>query len=256
MPTSQSDKIAAFKRLHHVDTPLLIYNVWDAGSAKALADASSPAVGTSSWAVAAAQGYEDGEFVPLDVALQTVERIIQSVDIPVTVDFEGGYAESPEDVGANARRLIDVGIAGLNFEDRVVHGDGLYTIELQAERIAAIRKAADDASESIFINARTDIFLQSEDHASGLSSALDRAAAYKEAGADGFFVPGLADPSLIKEVCDGTDLPVNVMVRADPASAKALADTSVSRISLGPFNYFEAIETFKQRYKAFAEAIS
>ena len=160
---SQSRKAKEFASLHVKGTPVILYNAWDAGSAKAIVDAGSKAIATSSWSVAAAQGYEDGEHLPLAFAEQIVGRIAATVDVPVTVDFEGGYSEDDRELASNISRLLELGVIGINFEDRVVKGKGLYSIERQAQRIAAIRAAAEHKDIPFFINARTDVFLGNGD---------------------------------------------------------------------------------------------
>lgn len=237
--TSQIDKAERFRRLHVPHDPLILYNIWDAGSAKAVERAGAKAIATGSWSVAAAQGYEDGEELSLDAALAVVGKIVQGVDCPVTVDLESGYAVDPDTVGQNVRRLLALGVIGLNFEDQVVNAPGLYSIEDQVKRLRAVRAAADDLGIPAFINARTDVFLKAApdvDHASLMDDALARAAAYAEAGADGFFVPGLTDKTLIRTICGTAALPVNVMA-ADPQDSRDLASLGVSRISFGPHPY-------------------
>jgi 2-methylisocitrate lyase-like PEP mutase family enzyme len=214
---SQKDKAAAFGALHQRGNPVIIYNIWDAGTAKAVADAGAKALGTGSWSVAAAQGYADGENLPLEVLLATVRSIKTAVDLPLSVDFEGGYAEEPAELAKNVASVIDAGAIGINFEDQVVHGQGVYPIDKQAERIGAIRALADSSDIPFFINARTDLFLQEADrarHAGLLEEAVARARAYAAAGARGFFAPGLADDGLIGKLCDAVDLPVNIMMMA------------------------------------------
>src|ERR1700730_11067087 len=158
MTVSQTKKAKQFAALHVKGKPVILYNAWDAGSAKTIVDAGAQAVATSSWSVATAQGYEDGEDLPLPLAEQIVERIAAAVDVPVTVDFEGGYSDDARKLGSNISKLLDLGIIGINFEDRVVKGKGLYDIDRQAKRIAAIRHVAERTSIPLFINARTDVF--------------------------------------------------------------------------------------------------
>jgi 2-methylisocitrate lyase-like PEP mutase family enzyme len=136
---NQTDKAKRFAELHVKDAPLLLYNAWDAGSAKSILDAGAKAIATSSWSVAAAQGYGDGEAIPIELAEHIVGRIAATVDIPVTVDFEGGYSDEDDgELAANISRLLDLGVIGINFEDRIVKGLGLYSVDRQARRIAAI----------------------------------------------------------------------------------------------------------------------
>ena len=237
--TSQNEKAERFRRLHVRHDPLILYNIWDAGSAKAVARAGAKAIATGSWSMAAAQGYEDGEDLPLDVALAVVGRIVQSVECPVTVDFEGGYSADPETVGQNVRRLLTLGVIGLNFEDQVVNAPGLYSIKDQVRRLRAVRATSDALGIPAFINARTDVFLKAvpdADHASLMEDTLARAAAYADAGADGFFAPGLTDRTLIRSLCHSAALPVNVMA-VDPQGNSDLASLGVSRISFGPNPY-------------------
>jgi len=157
---NQTEKAKRFAELHVKGTPLLLYNAWDAGSAKAILAAGAKAIATSSWSVAEAQGYRDGESIPIALAQKIVARIAATIDAPVTVDFEGGYSEDDGVLAENISRLLDTGVIGINFEDRVVKGSGLYGIDRQARRIAAIRKSAEQKSVDLFINARTDVFFE------------------------------------------------------------------------------------------------
>jgi 2-methylisocitrate lyase-like PEP mutase family enzyme len=240
-------QIDHFRALHAGRTPLVLYNVWDAGSAKAVAEAGMPAVATSSWSVAAAQGYTDGENIAFDKLLWIVARIIASVDVPVTVDFEGGYSENFDDIARNAESLLSLGVAGLNVEDGIP-GGRVRPVDEQAARIQAIRAGNASGQNPIFVNARTDLFLNETDaskHPALVAEAIARASAYRAAGADCFFVPGLADESSIRLICEAVDMPVNVMVRDSSRSPDHLAALGVSRISWGPFPYFASQDAFK-----------
>ncbi len=242
---TQSEKAQQFAALHVKGKPLVLYNIWDAGSAKAVAEAGAKAVATGSWSVAAAQGYGDGQALPLELLETIVGRITASVDLPLSVDFEGAYAAEPEGVAGNVARIIAAGAIGINFEDQVVGGEGLYPIETQAARVATARKAGEEAGVPLFVNARTDLFLKEKDaarHGDLVAEALERAAAYQEAGASGFFVPGLSDLALLQQVCDGTALPVNGMKIAASPSVAELAAQGVARISHGPAPYWQAMK--------------
>jgi 2-methylisocitrate lyase-like PEP mutase family enzyme len=245
---NQVEKAKRFAELHVAGTPLLLYNAWDAGSAKAILEAGANAIATSSWSVAAAQGYGDGEAIPIGFAAQIVRRITATVDIPVTVDFEGGYSEDDGELAANIARLLDLGVIGINFEDRIVKGSGLYSVERQARRIAAIRKAAAQKGVDLFINARTDAFFEHGNDAVG--EALDRAKAYAAAGASGFFVPGLVNDALIGRVAEAVTLPVNVMVMDGVPSNRRLSELGVARISYGPIPYVRAMIGLRQEATA------
>ncbi|WP_208353737.1 isocitrate lyase/PEP mutase family protein [Pseudaestuariivita rosea] len=251
--TTQVEMAQRFQSLHVPGGPLVLYNIWDAGSAKAVANAGAKAIATSSWAVAAAKGYADGEQLTLEHMLPVVERIVSCVDLPVTVDFEGGYAADPDGIYENVTRLLKLGVIGLNFEDQVVDGSGLYGIEEHVQRLAAVRRAADDLGVPAFINARTDVFLKAApdaDHAELLGDALAREAAYAKAGADGFFVPGLFDDDLLRQVCQKASLPINVMIMDMQADIGKVAGLGVSRISFGPEPYISLSNSLESAAKA------
>ena len=252
---NQIEKAKRFAELHVKGAPLLLYNAWDAGSAKSILEAGAKAIATSSWSVAEAQGYRDGEAIPIELAEQIVARIAATIDVPVTVDFEGGYSEADGELADNIARLLDLGVIGINFEDRVVKGSGLYDVDRQARRITAIRKAAEQKGVGLFINARTDLFLgQGRDPAQSVDEALDRAKAYAAAGASGFFIPGLREDALIGRITEGVTLPVNVMVMDGVPSADRLSQLGVSRISYGPIPYIRAMGALQQEAKkAFSE---
>jgi 2-methylisocitrate lyase-like PEP mutase family enzyme len=225
-----------FARLHRPGDPLILFNAWDAGSARAIAEAGAPAIATGSWSVAAAHGYADGEALPLDLAVANAERIAAAVDVPVSIDFEGGYGVSPDEVWHSAALLAQSGAIGCNLEDRHVRGDGLHSIGRQAERIAAVRDAT---APFFFINARTDLFLKApaQDHGEQMNEAVERCHAYAEAGAAGLFVPGLVDRDLIARLCERAPLPVNIMALPAAPDADELALLGVARISHGPGPY-------------------
>ncbi len=230
-----------FASLHTGGSPLVLYNIWDAGSAQAVANAGAKVIATGSHSLAGAQGYEDGEHIPFPRLLETAAQIAQAVDLPITVDMESGYASNIEELARNASELRDVGVIGCNLEDRLIRAGGLRAIDEQAERIAAVNDAG------LFVNARTDIFLgplmAGEDPNRGelVEAAIERAASYRRAGAGCFFVPGLSDPELIKQVCDRIDMPVNVMRLPDMVSNADLTELGVARISYGGAPWREAM---------------
>lgn len=246
--TTQQEHATLLHKLHIKGDPLILFNVWDAGSAKALQAVGAKVIATGSWSVAAAHGYDDGEKLPFDVALANLQRIIASVDLPVTIDFEGGYGQSPRQVQETVAQVITAGAVGINFEDQIVGGEGLYSIAAQGARIKAIREAAEQAAIPLFINARTDVFLKSypAPHSdSHLDEALERASAYAESGASGFFAPGLRDVEYIKKLCELSPLPVNIMVLPDTPPPKQLASLGVARISYGGGPYHLVMDALK-----------
>ncbi len=231
----QSEKANRFAQLHVKGAPLLLYNAWDAGSARSILEAGAKAIATSSWSVAAAQGYQDAEEIPIELAEQVVARIVASVDAPVSVDFEGGYSEDDGELADNISRLIDLGVIGINFEDRIV---------------GAIRKAAEKKRVDFFVNARTDVFFEhGENAAQAVDEALERAKAYAAAGASGFFIPGLTQEALIARLCETVTLPVNVMVMDGVPSNERLSKLGVARISYGPIPYISAMSILQQEAK-------
>lgn len=242
---TQIDKAHAFAAAHVPGRPLMLFNIWDVGSARAVADAGAVALATGSWSVAHAQGFDDGQDMPLDLITGLVSRIAGAVDLPVSLDFEGGYAEDSATLAANTAAILATGAIGINFEDRVIGDTGLVSIEEQATRIATIRQAADAVGIPLFVNARTDLFFQDApvaDHPGLLIEALDREAAYAEAGANGLFVPGLSDATLIEKLCKLSLLPVNIMRGPKTPDTATLADCGVARISHGPGPFIRAMK--------------
>ena len=236
----QQSKALAFSELHTPEKPLELFNIWDAGSAVAVEAGGANAVATGSWSVAAALGYPDGQQLPLHDLLATANSIVRATELPVSIDFEGAYASTPKEVADNVTRLLETGAIGINFEDQIVGTSDLYSIADQVDRIRAIRQAADSFGVSLFINARTDMFLKAGpegDHKAILNSAIDRAKAYAEAGASGFFAPMLADPELIATLCDACPVPVNIMKMPNVPSTRELGELGVARVSHGPGPY-------------------
>ncbi|WP_170464310.1 isocitrate lyase/PEP mutase family protein [Ruegeria arenilitoris] len=250
--TDQIQRVETFASLHKKGDPVILYNIWDAGSAGAVRDAGAKALATGSAPVAMAQGFADGQNIPMEVALDNAGRIVGAVDLPVSLDFEGGYAESPMGIIANAQAALQTGVVGFNFEDQIVGSKDLYDIETQAARVAALREGCDVAGIPAFINARTDIFLKAapETHDTAmLDDAMARAEAYADAGASGFFAPGLKDEGMIAKLCDSTDLPVNIIALPGTPDTATLASLGVARISYGPVPYRHMLAWLQEQAK-------
>ncbi|HVL78974.1 MAG TPA: isocitrate lyase/phosphoenolpyruvate mutase family protein [Sphingomicrobium sp.] len=223
----------SFARLHVPGDPVVLYNIWDAGSALAVARAGAKAIATGSHPVADANGWPDGEKVPIDFVFANATRIVQAVDLPVTIDFEGGYAVEPELAARNVAALAETGAVGCNFEDQVIGGEGVHPLALQCRRIEAIRRALGDG---FFINARTDLMLKVKEHDGALiDQVIERGRAFADAGASGFFVPRLSDPRQVERVVKAVPLPLNLIAFPGAPPKAQWADAGAARISHGPF---------------------
>jgi 2-methylisocitrate lyase-like PEP mutase family enzyme len=227
----QATKAARLKDLHVPGDPLVVVNVWDVASARVVAShPGTRAIATASWSISAAAGYPDGGDMPLDVALLAAQRIVESTELPVTVDFEKGYAATPAELRDTIRRLIETGAVGLNIEDSLAGEDReLWSIEDASERVAAVRDAANAAGIPLVINARTDTLVGG----GSVADAIARGRAYLDAGADCVFVLGAIGPHL-EAIVQGIPGPVSVLAGAGAPSILELAVLGVARVSFGP----------------------
>ncbi|MFC3229062.1 isocitrate lyase/phosphoenolpyruvate mutase family protein [Marinibaculum pumilum] len=216
-----------FRQLHQGPEVLVLPNAWDAGTARLFADAGARAIATTSSGIAWSLGCRDGDRVPLDLYLQVLRNIRRVVDLPVSADIEGGYADDPALVRDKVARFLDAGVVGINLED------GTADPDLACAKIEAARQAATAAGIALFINARTDIWLRGLAAGREVEEALDRARRYRSAGCDGLFVPGRTDAAGIAAVAGGTELPVNVMARPGLPPLATLAELGVRRLSAG-----------------------
>jgi 2-methylisocitrate lyase-like PEP mutase family enzyme len=251
--TEQKRKAERFRELHVPGTPLILFNVWDAGSAKAVASSGAKAIATGSWSVAHANGFEDGERMALQLAIDNLSRIVGVTDLPVTIDLESGYGDAPEMVGETVGLAIGAGAIGCNLEDSFPANGRLRETNDQRARIRCARHRADVTNVGFFINARTDVFFQRppEQHNLALvAEAIERAHAYAEAGADGLFAPGLADIDLIARLSEASPLPLNIMIGDDTPPVPALAQHGVARVSHGPRPYLMAMKALEQAARA------
>jgi 2-methylisocitrate lyase-like PEP mutase family enzyme len=222
--------------------------VWDAGSAKAVAAAGAKAIATGSWSVANANGFADGERIPRALAMDNLRRIAVAADLPVTVDLESGYGDTPEEVGETVWMALDAGAIGCNLEDSFPANGKLRETADQCSRIRSARHAADMCNVRFFINARTDVFFQrpSGQHDGAMvKEALERARAYAEAGADGLFAPGLENIRLIGELAVASPLPLNIMVSGGTPPLRVLAEHGVARVSHGPGPYLTVMKALE-----------
>ena len=251
--TNQQAKAEAFRQLHVPGQPLVLFNVWDAGSTKAVARSGAQAIATSSWAVADADGFEDGERVPLSRVLENLRRIVSVTTLPVTLDFESGYGDTPELVATAITLAMEAGAVGCNLEDSNPSDRRLRATADQSLRIRAARQATHSHNARFFINARTDVFFQSRSDAHDqtmLRDAIARARSYADAGADGLFVPGLTNLTLIEELVKTSPLPVNVYNGDGSLSLSALAARGVARVSFGGLPYANSMQLLTEAARA------
>jgi 2-methylisocitrate lyase-like PEP mutase family enzyme len=241
-------KFETFAALHVPGDPVVLYNIWDAGSALAVVKAGAKALATGSHPVADANGWPDGQKVPIDFALANAKRIVEAVELPLTVDFEGAYSTDPEEGGAKVARLAATGAVGCNFEDQAIGGEGVHPLDLQVRRIRAIRDAV---GGQFFINARTDLFLKTQTYDDALvDQVIERGKAFAGAGASGFFVPRLADPRQIERVVREVPLPLNVIAFPGAPDKSVWSEAGVARVSHGPFPHRALMAKLTEMAKA------
>ena len=224
------NSVEAFAALHVAGDPLILFNIWDPGSAKAVAGAGAKAIATGSWGVACAAGFADGEKLPLDFAIDNLSRIKLVTDLPVTIDMEAGYGVNEGEVAQSVARAANAGAVGINLEDKDPATRLLFSTKEAAKRVGAA------AASGLFVNARTDVFILTPhtDHDVALvDSVIERAKAYAGAGAKGLFAPFLRDAMLIERLCQKSPLPVNILIGEGVPDHQRLATLGVARISHG-----------------------
>jgi 2-methylisocitrate lyase-like PEP mutase family enzyme len=237
--TGQRERAQHLTALHVPGDPLIIYNVWDAGSAKAVAAAGAKALATGDHPVGFAHGFgldDFGDFT-FDIYLGTIREIAaRAGELPFSVDISNGEGLDLTGLKERVRVLLDLGIAGVNFEDRLEDSSGVRPAQEQAERIAAIVQEGASAGVPLHVNARTDLFSTAGDmpHADLVGEAVGRAAAYRDAGARSLFTPRLLDLGLIRQLCRESVLPVNIIRLPGAPSTRELAGAGVARVSYGP----------------------
>jgi 2-methylisocitrate lyase-like PEP mutase family enzyme len=231
----QKKKAEAFRAMHHGPDPLLLVNVWDVASARIVEEAGFPAIATTSAGIAFARGFPDGEKIHPDRMFAAIAQIAGAVKVPVTGDVEAGYGDSPERAFRTARNIIFGGAVGMNFEDAT--GDSehpLADLSLQLERIRSIREAAAQYDLALVLNARTDVYLlQVGDPAKRYDETVRRLSAFRDAGADCVFAPGIRDLETIRRLVVDLNCPVNILAGPGSPSVSELAALGVKRISLG-----------------------
>src|SRR5581483_8031665 len=229
MPT-QTEKAERFLALHRGERPLLMPNPWDAGTAKVLASLGFDALATTSAGFASTLGRHDGK-VTRDEAVAHAAAIVAAVDVPVSCDYENGFADSPDDVRTNAGLAVNAGLAGFSIEDYRPGDDaGIYDPGLARDRVAAAAEAAHAGPAHVVLTGRC------ENHIRGVTDLADtiaRLQAYQEAGADVLYAPGVSDLASIRSIIESVDRPVNVLALPGAPTVDELAAAGVGRVSVG-----------------------
>ncbi|MDY7543777.1 MULTISPECIES: isocitrate lyase/phosphoenolpyruvate mutase family protein [unclassified Cryobacterium] len=225
--------MSTFRQLHYLDSPLVLPNAWDVGSALAFVDAGFPAIGTTSFGIAASAGYPDGFRSSKAATIALAARLVR-MSVHITADVEDGYSDDPAEVAESVAELGALGVAGVNLEDS---RDGrLVAVSTAAAKISAVKRFSPD----IFVNARVDNLWFAEE--ATVEAVLLRARAYADAGADGIFVPGLVNPEDIRRITADVALPVNVLAHPSLTAAE-LGELGVRRVSSGSLPYRAAIDS-------------
>jgi len=226
-------KAEEFRKLHHGPKMLLLPNAWDVASARILEEAGHPAIATTSAGIAYSLGYADGQNISRDEMLSMVSRIARAVRVPVTADLEAGYGTTPEAIANTVKAAIEAGAIGMNLED-LAGEDSLVELPLQIEKIRAVRGAASAASVPFVLNARTDVFLAAiGPEETRFERTVERLRAYRKAGADCVFAPGLTDLETIAKLVKAVEAPLNILALAAGPPMAELERAGVARVSTG-----------------------
>jgi len=231
----QKQKAETFRALHLGPGILILANAWDVASAVILEQAGFPAIATTSGGIAFSLGYPDKQRISREEMLATVARIASAVDVPVSADVESGYGDRPEDAGVTAQCVIEAGAIGLNLEDANHRAEcQLVDLLLQLEKIKAVRETATRAGIPLVVNARTDVYLEQVGSAeSRYDETIHRLSAYRDAGADCVFAPGIADAAIIARLARDLNCPINILASPGGPSAPELQKLGIARVSVG-----------------------
>ena len=233
---NQQFKAQQFHDLHHSGKMLVLPNIWDSLGAQLLESLHYPAIATASASIAFTNGYNDGENIPFNNLLALTTRIVDSVNIPVTADIESGYAANDHELMENMKQLIATGIVGINIEDTDKKTGALLLAEIQCNRIRIIKNISSEMGISLFINARTDVYIHGKEFKtseSKLEETIKRGLAYKNAGADCFYPITVRQEKEIQKIVEEVKMPVNILTIAGIPELKRLQEIGVARVSLG-----------------------
>lgn len=235
--TIEAQKVAAmaFRGMHRGPKILLLPNAWDVVSARIVEDAGFGAIATTSAGIAFTLGYPDGEKISRAEMLARVGRIARAVKVPVTADVEAGYGPRPEDAARTAREVIEAGAVGMNLEDGTEDAaQPLVEVPLQLEKIRAVREAALKTGVLLVLNARTDVYLAKVgDPEKRYDEAMRRLVAYRDAGADCVFLPGVTDAETIERIVRDVKCPLNILAGPGAPTVPELQKLGVARVTLG-----------------------
>jgi len=228
------EKAIAFRQFHRLGV-LVLPNAWDVASARIFEEARFPAIATTSAGIAFSLGYPDGQRISREEMIARISRIVRAVNVPVTADIEGGYGSTPEEVVRTTRELIDAGAVGMNLEDTTGRAEQpLLKLEDAVEKIKAVKETAAQTRAPLFINARTDIYLLPGGEAEAdYQKAVRRLVAYRDAGADCVFAPGLKDAETIGRLAKAVQCPLNILAVPGTPPISELARLGVARVSVG-----------------------
>lgn len=241
-----------FAQLHQNSTAFLIGNIWDVNSAKLFEASGYKAIATSSQALANSFGYDDGEKLPFEILLQLAKRVVEVVQIPFSVDIEGGYSRTIEGITTNISKLHDAGVVGINLEDTLPGAlRQLQSVNEFEKILSVVANYISQNNLQLFLNVRTDGFLLGMPAA--LNETLVRIKSYESSGASGVFIPCITNKDDIKQVVEATKLPVNVMCMPNLPDFTELGELGVKRISMGSFLFSKVYDNARQLLKSIDE---
>ena len=244
--TSQHEKAENFLALHKQDKLLVLPNIWNPIGARILEAKGFPAAATASAAISSSLGYRDGEKIKLSTHLDIIERIVKSVDIPVTSDIESGYASDINSLRDSINKVIDTGVAGINIEDSLEEEGSLRNTEEQCERISTVRKVSEERVLHLVINARIDCFLSGNEKpvTEVIAQVINRAGEYIKAGADLVYPVGVLDLETITILRKEISSPINILGSHRTIPLKTMQEIGINRVTFGPFIFRSSLKKF------------
>ena len=242
----QQKKAETFLALHRQSKLLILPNIWNPIGARILEEKGFPAIATASAAISSSLGYRDGEKIKLSSHLDIIERIVNSVNLPVTADIESGYASNLGSLEDTINKVIDIGVVGVNIEDSVDKEGSVRNVDEQSERIFTVRKVSKERGLPLVINTRIDCFLSDEkiSKENVIKEVINRAESYCEAGADCVYPIGVLDLETIKTLRTAINHPINILGSHRTVPLKTLQEIGINRVTFGPFIFRSALKKF------------